>query len=82
MGGQRLSAGLPWYRVRLGEAVEPEGRALDCHSGFGVRDRLWFPVAHTREPIDHISELQALKSTYEQAHSHHAYIIKPKARST
>ncbi len=96
LGGQRLSAGLPWYRGRLGEPVETESQALgevvrrellsrrfslalDCHSGFGIRDRLWFPFAHTREPIDHLAELHALKTIYEQAHSQHAYLIEPQS---
>ncbi len=96
LGGQRLSAGLPWYRGRLGDALEVESAALcevvqaellprpfslalDCHSGFGIRDRLWFPYAHTREPIPHLAEIHALQSIFEQAHHHHPYIIEPQS---
>ena len=96
MGGQRLSAGLPWYRGRMGDPMEIENQAvcevvrsellarpfslaLDCHSGFGVRDRLWFPFAHTRRPITHLNELHALKQIFLQAHSHHPYIIEPQS---
>ena len=96
MGGQRLSAGLPWFRGHHGGPMETESQALcevvrtellprpfslalDCHSGFGVRDRLWFPFAHTRKPIAHLSELHALKSIFLQAHSHHPYIIEPQS---
>ncbi|WP_068167101.1 M14 family zinc carboxypeptidase [Hydrogenophaga taeniospiralis] len=96
LGGQRLSAGLPWYRGRLGDPMEAESQALcdvvqsellsrpfslalDCHSGFGVSDRLWFPYAHTREPIAHLAELHALKDIFLQAHSHHPYIIEPQS---
>ncbi|MBT9552489.1 MAG: zinc carboxypeptidase [Hydrogenophaga sp.] len=96
MGGQRLSAGLPWYRGRLGDPLEVEAEALcevvrsellgrpfslalDCHSGFGVRDRLWFPFAHTRAPIHHLAELHALKDIFVQAHSQHPYIIEPQS---
>ncbi|MDD2546834.1 MAG: M14 family zinc carboxypeptidase [Burkholderiaceae bacterium] len=96
MGGQRLSAGLPWYRGRWGAPMEAESQALcevvraellsrpfslalDCHSGFGVRDRLWFPFAHTRKPIAHLSELHALKALFQEAHSHHQYIIEPQS---
>ena len=25
---------------------------MDCHSGFGFRDRIWFPYAHRRAPIE------------------------------
>lgn len=96
MGGQRLSAGLPWYRGRLGDPLETESEALcevvraellarpfslalDCHSGFGISDRLWFPFAHTREPIPHLAEVRALKTIFEQAHHHHPYIIEPQS---
>ncbi len=96
MGGQRLSAGLPWYRGPFGAPMEIESQALcevvrtellprpfsialDCHSGFGVRDRLWFPFAHTRKPIAHLNELHALKNIFLQAHSNHQYIIEPQS---
>ena len=45
----------------------PFSIALDCHSGFGVKDRLWFPYAHTRKPIPHLAELHALHAIYLQA---------------
>ncbi|RQO83060.1 M14 family zinc carboxypeptidase [Acidovorax sp. FJL06] len=96
VGGQRVSAGLPWYRGRLGDPMEAESQALcevataqllarpfsmalDCHSGFGVKDRLWFPFAHTRKPIAHLAELHALQEIFLQAHSHHPYIIEPQS---
>jgi len=53
--------------------------ALDCHSGFGVRDRLWFPYAHTRQPITHLAEMQALKDTFLQTYNHHAYVFEPQS---
>ena len=96
VGGQRLSAGLPWFRGRAGEPMEAEAQALcevvqaellprafslalDCHSGFGVQDRLWFPFAHTRKPIAHLAELHALQEIFLQAHSHHPYVIEPQS---
>jgi hypothetical protein len=96
LGGQRLSAGLPWYRGRLGDPLEiesaalcevvrselltrPFSLALDCHSGFGISDRLWFPYAHTRAPIPHLAEVRALRSIFELAHHHHPYIIEPQS---
>ena len=96
VGGQRVSAGLPWYRGRAGEPMEAEAQALcevveaellprtfslalDCHSGFGVQDRLWFPFAHTRKPIPHLAELHALQQIFLQAHSHHPYVIEPQS---
>jgi hypothetical protein len=96
VGGQRLSAGMPWYRGPKGQAMELENQAVcevvqaelltrnfsvsvDCHSGFGARDRIWFPYAHTRVPITHLAEMHALKSIFEQSNSHHRYIIEPQS---
>jgi hypothetical protein len=53
--------------------------ALDCHSGFGVRDRIWFPYAHTRKPIRHLAEMHALKEIFLQAYSQHQYVFEPQS---
>ena len=96
VGGQRLSAGLPWYRGVKDRAMEVENRAvcdvvqtellsrrfslsIDCHSGFGTSDRIWFPYAHTRVPITHLAEMHALKSIFVQSNTHHRYIIEPQS---
>ena len=54
--------------------------AVDCHSGFGVRDRLWFPFAHTARPIEHLPEVHALKAIFDQTHHHHRYVFEPQSR--
>ncbi len=96
VGGQRLSARLPWYRGPALGAMEIESQALcdvvaaemlgrrfslavDCHSGFGSSDRIWFPYAHTRAPIAHLAEVHALKNIFVQSHSHHRYIFEPQS---
>jgi hypothetical protein len=53
--------------------------SVDCHSGFGARDRLWFPFAHKRTPITHLAEMQALKTIFVQSNSHHRYVIEPQS---
>ena len=97
VGGQRISAGLPWYRGRAGAPMEAEsaalcaaveaelhGRpfslALDCHSGFGLRDRLWFPHAHTSRPIAHLPELHELHEVFERTLPQHPYVFEPQSR--
>ncbi len=96
VGGQRISAALPWFRGHAGAPMEMENQALcaavhsellnhpfsmalDCHSGFGVRDRIWFPYAHSREPIAHLAEMRALKHIFRQTYSHHAYVFEPQS---
>jgi hypothetical protein len=96
VGGQRISARLPWYRGAQADPMEKENGAVcevvtqellsrkfsvavDCHSGFGARDRIWFPYAHTRAPIAHLAEIQALKSIFVQSNSYHRYIFEPQS---
>ena len=58
----------------------PFSLALDCHSGFGLRDRVWFPHAHTTRPIAHLAELAALQAIFERAQPHHPYVFEPQSR--
>ncbi len=53
---------------------------VDCHSGFGSTDRIWFPYAHTRAPIAHLAEVHALQTIFAQSNSHHRYIFEPQSR--
>lgn len=97
IGGQRISAGLPWYRGPLEGPMEAESQALcsvvaeellsrdfsialDCHSGFGLNDRIWFPYAHTPVPIRHLPEIHALKEIFDQTYSNHNYLFEPQSR--
>lgn len=58
----------------------PFSIAVDCHSGFGVSDRIWFPYAHTSMPIDHLAELHALREIFDQAHCYHRYVFEPQSQ--
>ena len=96
VGGQRMSASLPWYRGAADAGLENESAALcgivrdellsrpfsiavDCHSGFGLRDRVWFPFAHTARPIEHLPEIHALCETMDETLLHHRYLIEPQS---
>jgi len=97
LGGQRISARLPWYRGAAGSPMEAENQAVcrvaeaellshtfslsvDCHSGFGVRDRIWFPYAHTAKPVAHLAELHAFTGILDRGHPHHRYVVEPQSR--
>lgn len=54
--------------------------AVDCHSGFGLSDRIWFPYACTRTPIAHLAEVHALCEILDQTHRHHPYVFEPQSR--
>ncbi|MEY8876611.1 MAG: M14 family zinc carboxypeptidase [Leptothrix sp. (in: b-proteobacteria)] len=70
----------------LCEAIETEllGRpfsmAIDCHSGFGLRDRLWFPFARSRTPMTHLAEVHAFGGILDASLLHHRYVLEPQSR--
>lgn len=96
LGGQRLSAKLPWYRGHVQQMeleaqtlvnfveqqllTRPFALAIDCHSGFGLRDRIWFPYAAHKRPPHHLAEAVALREIFNQSHPHHDfYIMEPQS---
>lgn len=58
-------------------AQAPFALSLDCHSGFGMRDRIWFPYAGSNRLLEHAAEIHALFRLFERAHPNHPYIIEP-----
>ncbi|REE93809.1 M14 family zinc carboxypeptidase [Cupriavidus plantarum] len=57
----------------------PLSFAVDCHSGYGWRDSIWFPYARTHAPMPHLPEMYLLKTMFEQAHPHHGYAFEPQS---
>jgi hypothetical protein len=58
----------------------PFSMTLDCHSGFGGRDRLWCCYARSHRPMPHIAEVYALKQLLARTYPHHhPYIIEPQS---
>ena len=56
----------------------PFSISIDCHSGFGFRDRVWFPHAHSTHPIEHLAEIIALEELFRQTHpTNHNYLFEP-----
>jgi len=91
--GQRITPYLPWYRgdassmekesqalcrvVDQQMFASPLSIALDLHSGFGIKDRLWFPYASRKTPFAFIAEALALKELFDRCYQHHVYRIEP-----
>ncbi len=56
--------------------------SLDCHSGFGYRDRIWFPWAKSTQPWPGVAEALALTELFEHTYpSHDFYLFEPQAHS-
>lgn len=66
--------------VRQELLPRPFSIALDCHSGFGLRDRIWFPHAHTRAPFARLAEVHALASGFAGLYPGHSYLFEPQCR--
>lgn len=91
--GHRLSPLLPWYRgdpenmekessalitfVKKNLNQTPLCIAIDVHSGFGLRDRLWFPYAGSHEPFAYLSEVMELKELLDTTYPNHIYKFEP-----
>ena len=54
--------------------------ALDCHSGFGLQDRIWFPFAHSARPIPHLPQITALESLFCQTYADHHYVFEAQSQ--
>ena len=57
----------------------PFSIAVDCHSGFGSRDRVWFPHAHSVKPIAHLADIVALEELFQQIHPNNKYLFEPQS---
>lgn len=93
LGGHRFSNILPWYRGEAGKLeAEAQALmdkfhkecshsscvvSMDFHSGFGLKDRLWFPYSKTRKPFENLPEMHAFTQLFEQTHPYHIYQIEP-----
>ncbi|MFP5520599.1 MAG: DUF2817 domain-containing protein [Bdellovibrionia bacterium] len=95
LSGHRLSPLLPWYQGAQEELEaenkilletftkyaqnSPRVIAIDFHSGFGLRDRLWFPYSYTSRPFENIAEMHSLYHLFEQTHPYHIYQFEPQS---
>ena len=57
--------------------------SLDCHSGFGTRDRLWFPYARSTTPWEGIGNAHSMTELFESSFPQHRdmYLFEPQAHS-
>lgn len=54
--------------------------ALDMHSGFGLKDQIWYPFAYSNKvDFPHLNEFRNLKKLFEDTYPHHVYKIEPQS---
>jgi hypothetical protein len=95
IGGHRISSHLPWFRGKPGQMEiesdsltrlvineslhSPLALLLDCHSGFGSTDRLWFPMASTKKPIEHLPDIHSLYQLLTRNYPNNDYLFEPQS---
>jgi hypothetical protein len=95
LGGHRYSKLLPWYRghdtqveienqVLFQKFLSECGKSqcvvsVDFHSGFGFKDRLWFPFSKTKVPFAHLPEMHSFSDLFLQTYPYHIYKIEPQS---
>lgn len=67
--------------VEAETAAAPFALALDCHSGFGFIDRLWYPYARTREPLPDQPAIAALGRLLDTTLPNHVYRFEQTAQA-
>jgi len=97
VGGHRYSNMMPWYRGLEGtiekeskavidfvrEELFPSRCAIsiDIHSGFGMRDRVWYPYAKTVKPFGNLKDVLALEKLLSKTFPTHVYKVESQAAS-
>ncbi len=95
--GQTVSSKIPWFRGNpqdmelenkiLFEFVSnhlfkaPFSMALDIHSGFGLKDRLWYPYGKTLKPFDDQPLAQKFARYLKVSHPFHRYVVEKQSDS-
>ena len=59
----------------------PFAIALDCHSGFGFVDRLWYPYARTREAPPDLHAIDTLARLLDASLPNHVYRVEQTAQA-
>lgn len=55
--------------------------ALDVHSGFGLKDHLWFPYSKTSESFPLQGEVNKIVKNFEASMPHNHYVIEPQSQA-
>lgn len=92
VSGHRKGPHLPWFRGNPGELElettlvndfcqknffqSKRVITLDLHSGFGLKDRLWYPWSTSTVPFPREENVLKIKSMLEEAYPFHVYTVE------
>ncbi|MCP4911648.1 MAG: zinc carboxypeptidase [Oligoflexia bacterium] len=97
VSGHRYSDKLPWYQgsglqlekesqalvdfVKKWQLPSKVALSIDFHSGFGLKDRLWYPYGKTTDDFPDISKAQKIEHLLNKTLPYHIYKIEPQSTS-
>ncbi len=55
--------------------------SLDIHSGFGMRDRIWYPWSGSKKAIPDQKTVDKIDAVFRKSHPFHFYKIEPQTSS-
>jgi predicted deacylase len=55
--------------------------SIDFHSGFGMKDRLWYPYSKTKEPFPHHKQALTVARLLDETFAHHVYKVEQQSDS-
>lgn len=58
----------------------PFSVVIDLHSGFGMKDSIWFPFANNPHPFPKAPEILKLKKMLDTTHPYNIYSFEPQSR--
>ncbi len=80
-GGMEKELQVLYDFIKAQQSTRPFLLTLDCHSGFGLNDRVWFPYARSRKPIKTLGLYYRLYRLFDKAYRNHSfYVFEPQCR--
>ncbi|HXW53507.1 MAG TPA: M14 family zinc carboxypeptidase, partial [Myxococcota bacterium] len=58
----------------------PGSIILDVHSGFGFKDRLWYPFAGLKDRFPYENQIRTITNILNQTLPHHVYTVEPQEK--
>jgi hypothetical protein len=55
--------------------------ALDVHSGFGLRDQLWYPFARSDEEFPRMDLVEKFRNLLDRSHPNHVYVLEAQSKN-
>ncbi|MBP7844608.1 MAG: zinc carboxypeptidase [Proteobacteria bacterium] len=55
--------------------------ALDVHSGFGLKDQIWYPFARSEEAFPRMDLVEKFRNLLDKSHPNHIYVLEAQSKN-